>query len=296
MPSQSAGRRGSLEAVSVWVFFATIILALIIVIPSATIPASTTKTFVLGAGALLTLALYILARLSRGNIILPPFKLVAALWLPTIAYGLAAAFSGSSFPNSLWGSALETDTFGFMLIVASLGTLAALVLRRSEQYALFLRTGAMVFGGLALLQTLVVLVGQVAPNSISPAFSLVGSRRSLSACPDNSAALSGQRSRNAEAAQSRAIGAANDTAPLRRNDIGIRKFDEVVALPRGEQIVSIAAFCLMPSHFHLVVRGVVEGGVTTFMRKLGTAYTLYFNDRSAKAWGYRLKRRYYCPH
>jgi len=179
MPSQSAGRRGSLEAVSVWVFFATIILALIIVIPSATIPASTTKTFVLGAGALLTLALYILARLSRGNIILPPFKLVAALWLPTIAYGLAAAFSGSSFPNSLWGSALETDTFGFMLIVASLGTLAALVLRRSEQYALFLRTGAMVFGGLALLQTLVVLVGQVAPNSISPAFSLVGSLEDL---------------------------------------------------------------------------------------------------------------------
>jgi len=75
---------------------------------------------------------------------------------------------------------------------------------------------------------------------------------------------------------------ANDTAPLRRNDIGIRKFDEVVALPRGEQIVSIAAFCLMPSHFHLVVRGVVEGGVTTFMRKLGTAYTLYFNARASR--------------
>ena len=35
----------------------------------------------------------------------------------------------------------------------------------------------------------------------------------------------------------------------------------------------------MPDHYHLVVEEVVEGGITSFMRKIGTAYTLYFNAR-----------------
>ncbi|MBU6214742.1 hypothetical protein KGM48_02775 [Patescibacteria group bacterium] len=176
MPPQSTTvRRSSLENISVWTLFVTLIAGLIFVMPSAVIAAATTKTFVLGAGALLTLALYILARLSRGNIILPPMKLVAALWLPTLAYGLSAAFANVSFSNSLWGSALEADTFGFMLIAASLGTLAALIMRRSEHYQSFFRTGAIVFGGIALLQTIIVLIGQVAPSAVSPAFSIVGS-------------------------------------------------------------------------------------------------------------------------
>ena len=35
----------------------------------------------------------------------------------------------------------------------------------------------------------------------------------------------------------------------------------------------------MPNHFHLMVRQKVEGGITLFMRKLGTGYTNYFNQR-----------------
>ena len=41
---------------------------------------------------------------------------------------------------------------------------------------------------------------------------------------------------------------ANDEVPLRRNDIGIRKFEEVLKIPRGKRMVSIGAFCLMPNH------------------------------------------------
>ena len=33
----------------------------------------------------------------------------------------------------------------------------------------------------------------------------------------------------------------------------------------------------MPNHFHLLLREVADGGVTSFMRRLGTAYTMYFN-------------------
>lgn len=72
---------------------------------------------------------------------------------------------------------------------------------------------------------------------------------------------------------------ANDESPLRRNDIGARRFREIVQIPRGKQLTAIGAFCLMPTHFHLVLKEVEEGGITTFMRKIGTAYTLYFNAR-----------------
>ncbi|MDD2657462.1 MAG: tetratricopeptide repeat protein [Candidatus Pacebacteria bacterium] len=177
MPPQSAiaSRRRSLDTVSVWALFATIIAALFIFIPSSAVSFTTTKTFLLAAGAIITLALYILARLSRGNVIFPPSVLIAALWLPVIAYALSAAFSGVSFGNALWGTTLEPDTLGFMLIAAILGTLSALVLRRSEQYASFLRAGAYAFGIMALLQVLIVIVGQFAPDTISPAFSIIGS-------------------------------------------------------------------------------------------------------------------------
>lgn len=72
---------------------------------------------------------------------------------------------------------------------------------------------------------------------------------------------------------------ANDESPLRRDDIGIHKFEEMLNIPRGKKLVAIGAFCLMPNHFHLVLKEVSEGGITAFMRKLGTAYTLYFNAR-----------------
>ncbi len=72
---------------------------------------------------------------------------------------------------------------------------------------------------------------------------------------------------------------ANEEWPLRRNDIGIRKFEEVLSIPRSKKLVTIGAFCLMPGSFHLVLHETIEGGITAFMRKMGTAYTLYFNSR-----------------
>lgn len=43
--------------------------------------------------------------------------------------------------------------------------------------------------------------------------------------------------------------------------------------------VEIIAYCINPNHFHLLLRQVEERGVTEFMRKLGTGYTMYFNKR-----------------
>lgn len=182
MPPQQSDvipRRRSLETISIWALLATLILATFIFIPFTAVPFTTTKTFLLAAGALITLALYILARLGRGNIIFPPLVLVGALLLPAVAYVLSAIFSGASFTNALWGAALEPDTLGFILIMTCLGTLTAFMLRRSEQYRSFLRASFFVFGVITVLEALIVIIGQFAPNTISPAFSIIGSFEDL---------------------------------------------------------------------------------------------------------------------
>ncbi len=44
---------------------------------------------------------------------------------------------------------------------------------------------------------------------------------------------------------------------------------------RGE--VELLAYCLMPSHFHILLYNIEKEGATRLMRSLTTAYSLYFN-------------------
>ena len=44
-------------------------------------------------------------------------------------------------------------------------------------------------------------------------------------------------------------------------------------------IVEILAFCLMPNHFHLLLKQRGEGNIIKFMRKLGAGYANYFNQK-----------------
>lgn len=46
---------------------------------------------------------------------------------------------------------------------------------------------------------------------------------------------------------------------------------------RKKPLVEILAFCLMPNHYHLLIKQRTKNGITEFMRKLGTGYTNYFN-------------------
>ena len=41
----------------------------------------------------------------------------------------------------------------------------------------------------------------------------------------------------------------------------------------------IHAFCLMPNHFHILLTPCVDNGVSKFMQKLSTGYSMYFNKR-----------------
>lgn len=49
-----------------------------------------------------------------------------------------------------------------------------------------------------------------------------------------------------------------------------------------ERIVELLAFTLMPNHYHLIIRQLVDGGISLFMKKLGNAYVGYFNDKYSR--------------
>lgn len=44
-------------------------------------------------------------------------------------------------------------------------------------------------------------------------------------------------------------------------------------------LVDVLAYALMPNHFHLVLRQKSENGITQFMKKVGTAYSMHFNTK-----------------
>ncbi|MFZ2038559.1 MAG: transposase [Minisyncoccia bacterium] len=51
---------------------------------------------------------------------------------------------------------------------------------------------------------------------------------------------------------------------------------------REVTLVDIGAWCLMPNHFHLLVKEKEEGGVVKFMQRLETGYTMYFNKKNER--------------
>ncbi len=48
---------------------------------------------------------------------------------------------------------------------------------------------------------------------------------------------------------------------------------------RGESLVDIGAYCLMPNHFHILVRIKNEKDASQFLLKLLTSYSTYFNKK-----------------
>lgn len=50
-------------------------------------------------------------------------------------------------------------------------------------------------------------------------------------------------------------------------------------IDRGKPLVHIGAYCLMPNHYHLLLTPCTDNGVSLFMKKLGTGYSMFFNNR-----------------
>jgi len=49
--------------------------------------------------------------------------------------------------------------------------------------------------------------------------------------------------------------------------------------------VELLSYCLMPNHFHLLLRQVGEQDMTEFMKCLSTSYSIYFNNRHKRVGG-----------
>ncbi len=57
---------------------------------------------------------------------------------------------------------------------------------------------------------------------------------------------------------------------------------EIYKISREEKLVGIGAWVLMPNHFHLLLKEFREGGITMFMQKLLTSYSMYYNKKNKR--------------
>ena len=55
--------------------------------------------------------------------------------------------------------------------------------------------------------------------------------------------------------------------------------EKIYSYNRDDTEVDIIAYCLMPNHFHLVLKEITEGGISRFVHKLCTSYSMYFNNK-----------------
>ncbi|MFA6285630.1 MAG: transposase [Parcubacteria group bacterium] len=49
------------------------------------------------------------------------------------------------------------------------------------------------------------------------------------------------------------------------------------------KLVDIIVYCLNPNHFHLLLKQRINGGISEFMKRLGTGYTGYFNHKHERS-------------
>jgi len=48
---------------------------------------------------------------------------------------------------------------------------------------------------------------------------------------------------------------------------------------REKRLVDILGYCLMPNHFHLLIKQLVDEGISTFVGNFSNSYTRYFNTK-----------------
>ncbi len=62
-------------------------------------------------------------------------------------------------------------------------------------------------------------------------------------------------------------------------DIGRPYIIKTKGVKQRKLLVHILAFCLMPNHYHLLVKPLTDEGMSKFMKKLNMGYSKYFNEK-----------------
>ncbi len=84
----------------------------------------------------------------------------------------------------------------------------------------------------------------------------------------------------------------NSTKPVIYKTVQGRSLDYINV---EEKLVDIGAYCLMPNHFHILVYEKNEDGITNFLRKLSTAYSMFFNKKHERT-GSLFENRFKAKH
>lgn len=72
----------------------------------------------------------------------------------------------------------------------------------------------------------------------------------------------------------------NQSAPFHLgNFLKNKKINDIFLETKENSLVSIVSYVLMPNHFHILVYENEEGGISKFMSRLLTAYSMYFNTK-----------------
>lgn len=50
-----------------------------------------------------------------------------------------------------------------------------------------------------------------------------------------------------------------------------------------DEVVDLLTYCLLPNHFHLVLKQKVEHGISKFMQRVGIGYSMYFNEKNKRS-------------
>lgn len=78
----------------------------------------------------------------------------------------------------------------------------------------------------------------------------------------------------------RNLGIFNDIKPVlnsgRESKINTGE-KEIKSIKQKKPLVDILAFCLMPNHYHLLLKQKEDNGISKFMNKVGVGYANYFN-------------------
>lgn len=61
------------------------------------------------------------------------------------------------------------------------------------------------------------------------------------------------------------------------------KKEVLKSLYSHERLVSLFAFCLMPNHFHLLIKQRAENGISNFLRLVQNSYVKYLNTKSNRS-------------
>ena len=75
---------------------------------------------------------------------------------------------------------------------------------------------------------------------------------------------------------------ANGTEAVHISNLPSQNLEDILQnskIKKGDLIVEIGAYALMPNHPHFAIKEIIEGGIALYMQKLFTGYTMYFNKK-----------------